>query len=180
MKKLIYITTISFLLINLASCYISKALTNPEEFTQCLKKKNDCYSINKNIKVLCVITKEKDTLFFSKKYPCRIDENYIVGLPQIIFPFSVKFDSISFQKNYLKTMWKDGSQYSFINIDESGFLCCKMDTLNIPLAEVEKAYIAQSKNGATAVLAIGSAGTVAFVTIAAISMQQMGDLFDDK
>lgn len=177
MKKILYISIISFLMISLTSCYTTKTLTNPEQYAQCLRKKNDCYVANKNIKVLSIITKEKDTIFFSKKYPSRITENYIVGMPMVILPDSIKFDSITYKKNSLKTMWKDGTKYSFDRLGQSGFLCYKMDTLTIPLVEVAEVRVRHERKGATSALAIGSAATISIVTAFAIAINQLGKVF---
>jgi len=137
MKKLISISTISFLLFTMSSCYSTKTISRQEKFYTCMKVKNEKYEINKKIKVLSVISKKGDTIVFSKANPGIVSEQGVSGFQIFYFPYSA-VDSTLFNEKSLQSIWVDGNRYEFVTQNLQGYVCNKLNTINIPLLEIEQ------------------------------------------
>lgn len=99
--------------------------------------KNGKYEINKKIKVLSVISKKGDTINFSKDNPGVVSEQGVSGFQKFHFPYSA-VDSTIFNEKSLKSIWVAGSRYEFITQDSLGYVCNSLNTINIPLSEIEQ------------------------------------------
>ena len=174
MKKLYYILLFSILIISQTSCYDLRVLTSESDHTDCILFRKGSYQVKKNVMVLSAITKKNDTINFSKEFPCRITKDYIVGMPLVILPDSLDFDSIVYKKGQLKSIWKQGTKYSYLGINASGYSCVRMENETIPLTEIQQTQVRKSLKGGTAILTIGTAATIGLVTAAVISLQDFG------
>jgi hypothetical protein len=172
MKKLIYISAISFLLVSMASCYTKKTLTSLEEFNKNMNKSNSSSEFNKKVKVLLVVTKQGDSVSFTKKTPGRIFAKEVAVLTQGHLSFD-EIDSAVFNKHsaYFETtiqsIWMNGKQYELIRKDESGFIYPDSVSFRIPLSEIELMKVRKFQVWATTGMIAGavSAGLVIGIII---------------
>jgi hypothetical protein len=154
MKKLIYISAISFLLISMASCFVHKTITFPIEISKFMKQKKGVYQVSKKVKVLSVITKAGDTILFTKKYPCRLNGKYVFGNPEVHLPYGT-IDSTDFYYT-LNTIWENGIQYQFIGQDSIGYICVMKDTLYLPLTEIDRIKVIKFSLAGTILLPVSA------------------------
>ena len=171
MKKLIFLSAISFLFFSMTSCYTTKTINSQEKFYKCMKEKNGEYAVNEKIKVLSVISKKGDTIDFSKDKPGIVSEQGVSGFQKFHFPFSA-VDSTVFNNTSLQSLWVAGNKYEFISQDELGYVCNPQDSLNIPLAEIEQMQVLKPNLPLT-LTAIIVPPIVVFVSIAIYQMNHL-------
>lgn len=136
MKKLIYVFAISFLLINLSSCYLTQTLTNAVEYEKGMKKNKNTLKTKKRNKVYKVITFQGDTIIFNKKFAGKTSPDGVIGLPQIHLLYE-SVDSIIFNVKSLQSVWVNNREYSFIEQDRTGYICHVSDTVLIQYPDIE-------------------------------------------
>jgi len=165
MKKLIYVFAISFLLINLSSCYSTQTLTNAVEYEKCMKKNKHTLKKNKINKVYKVITFQGDTIIFNKKFAGKTSPDGVIGLPQIHLIYE-SADSMIFNVKSLQSVWKNNQEYSFIEQDQTGYICHVSDTILIHYSDIESMELRKYSKELTRTLGI----TLIAIPVAVISL----------
>jgi hypothetical protein len=158
MKKVIAIFTVFSFLIYITSCYSYKTLTSQKEYSK--------YSGNEKIDVLNVQTKQGNKIEFIEKYPGRISEKGVVGLPQLRLQYgTVDSFTISGKSDKAEFIWKNGINYEVITQDKLDFICHASDTIHIPLSDIEKLDFKRFSKGKTIGLVSGIAGGAMMIIV---------------
>jgi hypothetical protein len=128
-KKGIAILLVTILVIDLSSCVTYKQLSTQQDF--------EIYQDKKQVQVLEIHSKKDSIVVFNEKFPGKLANKQVYGLPQIQFPYSMS-DSIIFTSSKNKTAYikNNGTHYLIISQDKSGFMCLVPDTIRTPFSDV--------------------------------------------
>jgi len=169
MKKSISYLLITILVIDLSSCSSYKLISGQENYR--------LYQDKKSIDVIDVYSRPDSLIVFNEKYPGKLTNNQVSGLPETRLPFT-GLDSVVFnwpERNVAYIISK-GVRYKIITQDPAGFIGVGGDTARIPYSEIVHMKIKKKDPVKTTLFfaGAGAAITGVILLVVAATMNEMG------
>jgi hypothetical protein len=148
MKKGIAIALIVILVMDLTSCSSYRQFSAYPDF--------ESYENSDDILVLNIRSRIDGLIIFNEKYPGKIVDGQVIGLPQIHLPYNAS-NSIIYTRRDANPAYiiNTGKQYKIISQNRSGFICVSADTVRTPFSEIEQINVKQKDPLKTTLFVMG-------------------------
>jgi hypothetical protein len=153
LKRVIVITVLISLLVDMSSCYSTKKLSAAEEYEK--------YKGNEKVRVISAQTVQGKAYEFSEKYPAKFTDQDITGYPVIKLRFNM-IDSVYFNKKEAKAgrVWAKGMQYQVISQDMAGYVCLEPDPVILAVSDISQLKLMKPDPIKSIFLISGIAGVI--------------------
>jgi hypothetical protein len=148
MRKGLAIELIIILVIDLTSCSSYREFSAEQDFEN--------HENADDILVLGIRSRIDGLIVFNEKYPGKIENGQVIGLPQIQLPYSAS-NSIIYEKRdaFPAYILNNGIRYKFVSQNRSGFICVSRDTIRIPFSEIDQVNVKEKDPLKTTILIMG-------------------------
>jgi hypothetical protein len=148
MRKDLAIELIIILVIDLASCSTYREFTAEEDFEN--------HENGDDILVLGIRSRIDGLILFNEKYPGKIENGQVTGLPQKHLPYSATNSIIYDKRDAIPAyILNNGIRYKIVTQNRSGFICVSSDTVRIPFSEIDQVNVKEKDSLKTTLMVMG-------------------------